>query len=75
MNPSLKIRKVGDDTVVILPRSLLKQLGVTVGDTLTATLTPGGIRLTAADPDRTAELADAEEIMREDRNVLRGLSK
>lgn len=75
MNPSLKIRKVGDDAVVILPRSLLKQLGVTVGDTLTATLTPGGIRLTATDRDCRAELVAAEEVMREDRDVLRGLAK
>lgn len=73
MNPPLKITQVGDDAVVILPRSLLKQLGVTVGDRLTATLTRGGIRLTAA--DRTAEMASAEEIMREDQDVLRGLAK
>jgi antitoxin component of MazEF toxin-antitoxin module len=31
MNPPLKIRKVGDDAAVILPKALLARLGVTVG--------------------------------------------
>lgn len=73
MNPPLKIRKVGDDAAVILPKALLARLGVTVGDTLIASLTPDGIRLTAA--DRTAEMAAAEDNLREDRDVLRGLAK
>lgn len=75
MNKPLKIRKVGDDAVVILPKALLARLGVTVGDTLIASLTPDGIRLTVADSDYPAEMAAAEEIMREDRDVLRGPAK
>lgn len=75
MNPPLKITKVGDDAVVILPKALLARLGVTVGDTLTASLTPGGIRLTVTDPGNSAEMAAAEQIMLEDRDILRGLAE
>ncbi|MFB0874319.1 MULTISPECIES: AbrB/MazE/SpoVT family DNA-binding domain-containing protein [unclassified Sphingobium] len=75
MNMPLKITKIGNSAGVILPKELLAQLRVGLGDTLYATETPEGVRLTAGDPDFETKMALAEEIMREDRDILRVLAK
>lgn len=75
MNTPLKITKVGNSAAVILPKELLVRLRVALGDTLYATEAPDGLRLTAANPDFAAKMAMAEEIMREDRDILRILAK
>ncbi|MEK7344006.1 MAG: AbrB/MazE/SpoVT family DNA-binding domain-containing protein [Pseudomonadota bacterium] len=71
----LKITRIGNSAGVILPKELLAQLRVGLGDTLYATETPEGVRLTAGDPDFETKMALAEEIMREDRDILRVLAK
>ncbi len=75
MNIPLKITRVGNSAGVILPKELLAQLRVGLGDTLYLTEAPDGVRLTAADPDFETKIALAEQIMREDRDILRVLAK
>ena len=75
MNTPLKIIKVGNSAAVILPKELLARLRVALGDTLYATEAPDGLRLTASNPDFATKMAVAEEIMREDRDILRVLAK
>jgi len=75
MNMALKITKIGNSAGVILPKELLAQLRVGPGDTLYVTEAPDGARLTAADPDFASKMALAEQIMREDRDILRVLAK
>lgn len=75
MNSSLKITKIGNSVGVVLPKELLAKLRAGVGDTLYVSETPDGIRITAADPTFEAKLALAEQIMREDRDILRVLAK
>ncbi|MFN7028226.1 MAG: AbrB/MazE/SpoVT family DNA-binding domain-containing protein [Sphingopyxis sp.] len=75
MNTPLKITKVGNSAAVILPKELLARLRVALGDTLYATEAPDGLRLTASNPDFATKMAVAEEIMREDRDILRVLAK
>jgi putative addiction module antidote len=75
MNASLKITKIGNSAGVVLPKELLAKLRAGVGDTLYVSETPDGIRITAADPSFEAKMALAEQIMREDRDILRVLSK
>lgn len=75
MNMPLKVVKVGNSAGVILPRELLAKLRVELGDELFATEQPGGIRLSAYNPDFAAKMKVAEEIMREDREILRELAK
>jgi putative addiction module antidote len=75
MNMALKITKIGNSAGVILPKELLAQLRVGPGDTLYVTEAPDGVRLTAANPDFEAKMALAEQIMREDRDILRVLAK
>ncbi|TNE41402.1 MAG: AbrB/MazE/SpoVT family DNA-binding domain-containing protein [Sphingomonadales bacterium] len=75
MNASLKITKIGNSAGVVLPKELLAKLRAGVGDTLYVSETPEGIRITAADPSFEAKMALAEQIMREDRDILRVLAK
>lgn len=75
MNVSLKITKIGNSAGVVLPKELLAKLRAGVGDTLYVSETPEGIRITAADPAFAAKMALAEQIMREDRDILRTLAK
>jgi putative addiction module antidote len=72
---TLKLTTVGSSTGVILPKELLERLRVSKGDTLHVIETPNGIELTPYDPDFAAQIAVAEDVMREDRNVLRKLAE
>lgn len=71
----LKITAIGNSAGVILPRDLLARLRLEKGDELYALETPDGIRLTTYDPQLAAQMEAAEQIMREDRLVLRKLAK
>jgi len=72
---SLKIIQVGGSVGVILPKETLAKLRVGKGDTLFLTESPDGYRLTPYDPDFARDMELAEEIMREDRDLLRALAK
>ncbi len=70
----LKITTVGNSAGIVLPKEMLAKLRVEKGDTLLATETPNGIELSAFDADVERQLRMAEEVMREDRDVLRKLA-
>lgn len=73
---TLKVTTVGSSAGVILPKEALARLRVQKGDTLFLVEAPdGGYRLTTYDPDFERQMDLAEEIMREDRDVLRALAK
>ena len=71
----LKITTIGNSAGVILPKELLARLRLEKGDELHALETPDGIRLTAYDPQLAAQMEVAEQVMREDRQVLRKLAQ
>ena len=75
MNKPLKLIPIGNSTGVILPKELLRQLGVQEGDTQFPVWTPNGVEFRRADPEFAEEMRLAREIMREDRDILRELSK
>jgi putative addiction module antidote len=75
MNATIKITKIGNSAGVVLSKELLAKLRAGVGDTLYVTEAPDGIRITAANPDFATKMALAEQIMREDRDILRVLAK
>jgi putative addiction module antidote len=75
MNTTLKVTKIGNSVGIILPKDVLSRLRVGLGDTLHLTEAPDGVRLTAADPNFAAKMEIAEDIMREDRDILRVLAK
>ena len=72
---TLKITSVGNSAGVLLPKELLTKLRVDKGDVLHVVETENGIELTPYDPAFEAQLAVVEEIMREDRDILRKLAK
>jgi putative addiction module antidote len=71
----LKITTIGNSAGVILPRELLARLRLGKGDELFAIETPDGVRLTTYDPTLAEQMEVAEQVMREDRQVLRKLAQ
>jgi putative addiction module antidote len=71
----LKITAIGNSAGIILPKELLEKLRVSKGDTLTVTEPPNGVSLSAYDSEFEEAMALVEEIMREDRDVLRKLAQ
>ncbi len=72
---TLKVTTVGNSTGVILPREILERLRVSKGDRLYVRETPEGIALTPYNPEFAAQLTVAEQVMREDRDLLRKLAE
>lgn len=73
--PKLKITTVGASAGVILTKEVMARLRVKKGDSLFLTEAPGGYRLTPFDPEFERQMTLAEEIMHDDRDVLKALSK
>lgn len=71
----LKVTTVGASVGVILPKEALARLKVAKGDVLYLTEAPDGYRLTPLDPDFERQMAAAETIMQEDRDILHALAK
>jgi len=73
---SFKITTVGSSAGLILSKEAMARLKVKKGDTLYLTESPdGGFRLTPYNPEFERQMALAEDIMHEDREVLRQLAK
>ena len=71
-----KITTVGSSAGIILSKEAMAWLKVKKGDSLYLTeMSDGGFRLTPYDPEFARQLALAEEIMHEDREVQRALAK
>ena len=76
MNKPLKLIPIGNSTGTILPKDVLARLRVRQGDQLYLTEPPDGtFRISAYDPEFARQMEAAEEIMREDRDLLRALAK
>ncbi len=72
----LNLRTVGTSTGTTVPKELLGKLRVSAGDTVYVTEAPdGSFRLTPYNPVFAAQMERAEQIMREDRDVLHALAK
>ena len=71
-----KITTVGASAGIILTKEAMAHLKVEKGDTLYLTESPdGSYRITPHDPDFERQMALAETIMHDDREILRALSK
>lgn len=71
-----KITTVGASSGLILTKEAMARLGVKKGDTIYLTEAPdGGYRITPYNPDFERQMTLAEEIMHDDRDILRALSK
>jgi putative addiction module antidote len=73
---TFKITTVGASAGLILTKEAMSRLKVQKGDTLFLTEAPGGgYRLTPYNPDFEHQMKLAEEIMHDDREILRALAK
>jgi len=71
-----KVTTVGASAGLILTKEAMARLRVQKGDTIYLTQAPdGGYRLTPYDPDFERQMTRAEQIMHDDREVLRALAK
>jgi putative addiction module antidote len=75
MSHRLKVCKIGDSYGVVLPKEALETLGAKEGDTLIATETTNGLRLTASSPDLEKMVQIFEDISHRYQNTLRELAK
>ena len=72
---ALKLTAIGNSAGVILPKELLARLHVEKGDTVYATESPDGVRLTPFDPAFEKQMEAARKVMKTRRNVLHDLAK
>ena len=73
---TFKVTTVGASAGVILTKEAMARLKVQKGDTIYLTEAPdGGYRLTPYNPDFQRQMARAEQIMHDDRDILRALAK
>ncbi len=71
-----KVTTVGSSSGIILNREVMTRLGVRKGDVLYLTEAPdGGYRITPYNPEFERQMKLAEDIMHDDREVLRALAK
>ncbi|RYY28333.1 MAG: AbrB/MazE/SpoVT family DNA-binding domain-containing protein [Sphingomonadales bacterium] len=75
MTKPSKIIKIGNSVGVILPKEVLARLRLGLGGELFFSEDPKGYRITASDPEFIEAMSAAEDIMREDRDILAVLAK
>lgn len=76
MNTRAKLIKIGNSTGIVLPKDILARLRVGQGDELHLSEKPNGeFTIGKYDPDFAEAMRLAEEIMHEDRDILRVLAK
>jgi putative addiction module antidote len=71
----LKIRNVGTSAGVILPKDLLEQMKLKVGDELTVSVSGDGIELSPYEADFARRVRVFERSHRKFRNAYRELAK
>ncbi len=73
---SFKVTTVGTSSGIILTKAAMARLRVKKGDTLYLTEAPDGAwRITPYNPEFARQMKMADEIMHDDREVLRALAK
>jgi len=75
MTATVKITTVGNSVGIVLPKEILSRLNVKKGDTLYLTETPEGVQLTPYDEKFARVMDAANQVMRENRDVLRKLAE
>jgi len=72
---ALKITTVGNSSGVVLPKEILEKMKVKKGDSLYLVEEQDGYKITPYNKEFIEQMELAEEIMREDRDALKVLSK
>ena len=73
---TFKVTTVGSSAGFILTKEAMARLKVRKGDTVFLTEAPdGGYRITPYNPEFERQMKLAEDIMRDDRDILKALAK
>lgn len=72
---TLKVTQIGNSLGIVLSKEMLSRLRIDRGDTLYWYETVNGVEITPYNPDFATQLEAAEEIMRENRDVLKKLAE
>ena len=72
---TLKVTTVGNSAGVILPKDILERLRVSKGDLLYLVEEPDGYKITPYNKEFVEQMTMAEDIMREDKDVLKVLAR
>jgi len=75
MPTAVKITTVGSSAGIVLPKEILSHLHVEKGDTVYLTVSPDGIRITPYDAGFAHKIEVLEQVMRENRDVLKKLAE
>jgi putative addiction module antidote len=75
MATTVKITTIGNSVGIILPREVLNRLHVEKGDMLYVTDSPEGVQLTPYNAAFAQKLEALEQVMRENRDVLKKLAE
>lgn len=75
MTHTLKITAIGNSFGVILPKDVLAKLRASKGDSVLVMETRNGVELSTYDAKVLKQMEIAENVMREDRDVLRKLAE
>jgi putative addiction module antidote len=75
MATAVKITTIGNSVGIVLPKEVLNRLHVEKGDMLYVTDSPGGVQLTPYSATLAQKLEVFEQVMRENRDVLKKLAE
>jgi putative addiction module antidote len=75
MATAVKITTIGNSVGIVLPKEVLNRLHVEKGDMLYVTDSPGGVQLSPYNATLAQKLDAFEQVMRENRDVLKKLAE
>ena len=75
MATAVKVTTIGNSVGIVLPKEILSRLHVEKGDTVYITESPEGVRLSAYNETFARKLYAFEQVMRENRDVLKKLAE
>jgi len=71
----LKVRGVGKNAGIVIPKHVMTRLGLKKGDAVFLTEAPGGYRVTCGDPEFEKQMTHARKFMKKRGDALRELAK
>jgi putative addiction module antidote len=72
---AVKVTTVGNSAGIVLPKEILNRLHVEKGDTVYLTESPDGVRISPYDATFVQKVEILEQVMRENRDVLKKLAE
>lgn len=71
----LKLTKIGNSVGIILPKEMMGKMNVHKGDIINAVETKTGFNISPYDPEFSERMAIVDQLMKDNRNILKALAK